>query len=85
MGLKRDIMIGLGMLAIALLIITALVGVVLLVQKAFGLLLVIFGLFILIWFPDVMGATEYQPEFITKKGIYLGLVLLVAGLILLVL
>ena len=81
MSLKRDILVGLGLLGLLLLIVTTLVGVVLLVKKALGLIVLLFGIFMLLWFPDV---PDYQYEGFVKPGIWIGLAAVIVGIILLI-
>ena len=80
MSLKRDILVGLGLLGILILIATTLVGVVLLVKKALGLLLILFGVFMLIGFSDVSGVQDYQLPSMTRKGIWIGILAVILGL-----
>jgi hypothetical protein len=80
MSLKRDILVGLGLLGILVLVVTTLVGIVLLVKKALGLLLILFGIFLLIGFSDVSSQQDYQWPSMTKKGIYLGIIAVLLGL-----
>ncbi|GEM_PF-2612804 len=82
MSLKRDILVGLGLLGLLLLIVTTLVGVVLLVKKALGLIVLLFGVFMLLWFPDIIP--DYQYEGFAKPGIWIGLAAVIIGIILLI-
>jgi hypothetical protein len=76
MGLKRDILIGLGVVGVILLIIAVLVGIVVLLVKALGILIILGGIFLIIFFPDI---EDFQPLGMSKTGIVLGIILLIAG------
>ena len=82
MGLKRDILIGLAVIAVILLIVSALVGLIIVLSKAVGMLLILAGIFLIIFFPDI---AEAQPHEMSKTGIVLGIALIIVGILLLVL
>jgi len=77
MGLKRDILIGLGVLGVVLMIVGVLVGMILLLTKALGLLLILGGVFLMFFFPDI---EEFQPHTMSKTGIVLGIIFIIAGI-----
>lgn len=77
MGIKRDILIALGLLAVALAIVAGLVGLALVAVKALGVLLLLAGIFLVVFFP---GIPDYQPEDMARLGVKIGFVLIIAGL-----
>ena len=77
MGLKRDILIGLGILGVLIIIVAAIVGIVILAIKAIGLLLVLGGAFLMLFFP---AEAESQPHAMSKTGIVIGIILVIAGI-----
>jgi hypothetical protein len=79
MGIKTDIMIGVVVFSILLLVVGMFIGLAFLALKALGVLLVIFGLFMMFAFP---GAEDIQGSF-GETGIIIGLVILAIGLALL--
>ena len=80
MGLKRDILITLAFLAIAVTLVAGLVGIVLLAAKAIGLLLFLGGIFLVVFFP---GIPDYQPGEMADLAVKIGFVLILIGLVLL--
>ena len=84
MGLKKDLIIGLALLSIVVLFVGAIIGLFLLTQKAVGVLLIIFGIFLLTSFSDVMGPAEYQTKSMTTKGLLIGFVAIIIGVLLII-
>jgi hypothetical protein len=80
MGIKRDVLILLGMLALVAVILGAIVGLALFAVKAVGILLILAGIFLVVFFP---GVGEYQKEAMVSLGVKMGFVLIIAGLALL--
>jgi hypothetical protein len=77
MGLLRDIMIGLVILGIILLVVGGLIGFVLFVKQGLGIVLIIFGVFMMIGFPEV---GEYQPSGFSWAGVLIGLIMIALGI-----
>ena len=80
MGITRDILITLLLLAVGVAIIAGFVGIALFAFKAIGVLLLLAGIFLVVFFP---GVPDYQPEPMAKLGIKIGFVFLLAGLVIL--
>jgi len=81
MGLKKDLVIGFGLLAIIVLVIGAIIGLFLLTLKAVGVLLIVFGALLMYWMPDV---GDYQAEHITMKSIWIGIISIIVGILLVI-
>jgi len=81
MGLKRDILIGLGILGIILLGISIIIGLIFLLTKSLGLVLILFGIFLMKYFPDV---SDYQSHGMSFTGIVLGVIAFGIGIYLLI-
>ena len=77
MSVKRDILIGLVILAIILAFLGAIVGLVLFITKGMGILLLLLGIFLAVFYPE--GET-YQPGAFMKTGAILGIVFIIIGL-----
>ena len=77
MGLQRDILIGLAIVGVILLMAAVLIGLLFLLTKALGLLLVLAGIFMMRFFPDI---SEFQPFGMSKLGIVIGVISLIAGI-----
>lgn len=77
MGLLRDILIGLIILGLILLVIGSLIGLVLFVKQGLGIVLIIFGIFMLIAFPEI---TSYQPTGFSWTGVLIGVIAIGLGI-----
>ena len=85
MGLVRDVLIGLVIFAFLALIIGAVIGLAFLALKAFGILAVVAGVFLIVFFPGIIGAPgPYQPPAMSWLGVKIGFVLLAIGILLLI-
>lgn len=76
MGLKHDILIGLAVVGVLVLIVGVFVGILMLLTKAIGLLLVLGGIFMMFFFPDI---AEFQAHEMSKTGIVIGIIFIVLG------
>lgn len=76
MGLRRDFLIGLAVVGVIALIFGVIAGILFFITKAFGILLALGGIFMMLFFPDV---AEAQAHAMSKTGIILGIIMLVAG------
>jgi len=79
--LGRDLLIALALLGTIVLIIAIIIGVIFFVRKGIGVLMILFGIFMIIFFPDI---SVIQPEAFSKTGILIGIILLVVGILLVV-
>ncbi len=80
MGIKTDLLIGLIVVAIIVLIAAAIVASIILALKAVGLLFVIFGIFMMFFFP---GASEYQESWMSSTGVIVGIICVILGVVML--
>jgi len=81
MGFKRDILIGLGVVAALLLIVGIFIGLLIILTKAIGLLAILGGIFLIVFFPDI---SEAQPHEMSLTAFFMGLILIIAGILLIV-
>ena len=80
--LRQDILIGLALIGLIILVIVVIVGILLFMIKAVGVLLIIGGVVALLFFPDILGDT--QPEPFSKTGIMMGIIMIIIGLLILI-
>jgi hypothetical protein len=82
MGIKRDILIGLSLFAVLAVVVSVLIGFILLTIKFIGLILLLAGMFLIVFFP---GVPEDQPEEMAVLGVKIGVIVLLAGLAIMIL
>lgn len=72
-----------GLIAICLIAAGALITWILfwLIGKWFGIILIAIGILIIIYFPQI---SEHQPKGLTRAGLLFGVVLIIAGAMLLI-
>lgn len=80
MGIKTDLLIGLIVVGIIVLIAAIIIASVILALKSVGLLLIIFGIFMMFFFP---GAGEYQESWMASTGVIIGVICVILGIVLL--
>jgi hypothetical protein len=86
MGLMRDLLIGFLMAGIVVLILGIVVGLIFLIWKFIGIGLILVGIFLVAFFPDVLGDMRggYQPGGFSVTGIVMGIIFIIAGIVILV-
>ncbi len=80
-GLSRDLLIGLALIGVVVLALGVIVGLIFLLWKFLGIGLVLLGIFMIIFFPDV---TDYQRSSVSWAGVFLGFIFIAAGIIILI-
>jgi len=84
-GLQRDLLIGLAMAGVVILIIGVIIGLIFLLWKFLGVGLILLGIFMIVFFPDVMGGGGYQSEEFSKTGVLMGIIFIAIGVVILIL
>ena len=79
--LARDMLVGLAMLGVIILIIAIIIIVILFVRKGIGVLLILFGIFMMVGFPDIK---DLQAHEMSQTGILIGIILIIIGALLLI-
>ncbi|MBI5060956.1 MAG: hypothetical protein HZB67_01435 [Candidatus Aenigmarchaeota archaeon] len=85
-GLTRDLLIGLAMAGVVMLILGIIIGFIFLLWKFLGVGLIILGIFMIVFFPDITEEYTgmYQSMAFSKTGIFIGFICIIIGIIILV-
>jgi hypothetical protein len=78
--LKRDLMLGFTIVLIIILLISIIFGIGFLIVKVIGIILIIGAIFMMFSFPDI---DIYQDPEMGETGVFIGIVLLIIGIVLL--